>query len=183
VQPVDIRILTPADASAWWHLRLEALETEPESFGSSAEEHRSTSVADTAARLGSDPANNFAVGAFVEGDLVGMAGFYRERGLKVRHKGNVWGVYVTGRQRGAGIGRMIMDALLARASLVEGVEHIVLMVTTTQEAAMSLYHSLGFRSFGCERRAIKIGGRYFDTEHMVRYLGDAPALTSRRAQL
>jgi hypothetical protein len=33
--------------------------------------------------------------------------------------------------------------------------------------------SLGFRSFGCERRALKIGQRYVDEEHMVLDLADA----------
>jgi hypothetical protein len=30
-----------------------------------------------------------------------------------------------------------------------------------------LYRSLGFESFGCERKALKIGGRYIDEENMV----------------
>lgn len=38
MQHVDIRPLTAADASAYWHVRIEALETEPDAFGSSAEE-------------------------------------------------------------------------------------------------------------------------------------------------
>jgi hypothetical protein len=52
VPPLDIRILTAADAMSFCHLCLEALETQPEAFSASADEHRATSVADVAARLG-----------------------------------------------------------------------------------------------------------------------------------
>ena len=37
---------------------------DPDAFASSAEEHRATTVEETAARIGFDPANNFIVGAF-----------------------------------------------------------------------------------------------------------------------
>lgn len=175
VQPLDIRIFTAADAGAFWHLRLEALETETDAFGESAEEHRATTVADVAARLGSDPANNLVIGAFVDGALVGTAGFYRSKNLKERHKGHIWGVYVAAAMRGKGIGRSIMSALLEHAASVQGIEQIGLMVATTQAAAIALYQSLGFRSFGCERRALKIGDRYVDQEHMVLDLNSAVA--------
>jgi RimJ/RimL family protein N-acetyltransferase len=170
LQHLEIRLLTPADAAAYWHFRLEALETEPDAFGASPEEHRATTIAGAAERLGSDPANNFVVGAFVEDRLVGTAGFYRDRSIKERHKGHVWGVYVTAAMRGSGLGRGIMNALLEHASRVEGIEQIVLLVTTSQTAAAALYQSLGFRSFGRESRALKIGQRYVDEEHMVLYL-------------
>jgi ribosomal protein S18 acetylase RimI-like enzyme len=101
-----------------------------------------------AARLGSDPENNFVLGAFVDGVLVGTAGFYRSKNLKERHKGHIWGVYATSAMRGTGIGRSIMSAVLEHAARVEGSEQIGLLVATTQAAAMGLYQALGFQSFG-----------------------------------
>jgi ribosomal protein S18 acetylase RimI-like enzyme len=126
---------------------------------------------EVAARLGSDAANNFVVGAFVDGVLVGTGGFYSSKNLKERHKGHIWRVYVTAAMRGSGVGRNIMNAVLDRAASVEGIEQIRLLVATTQAAAMGLYQSLGFQSFGRERRALKIGERYVDEEHMVLHLG------------
>jgi hypothetical protein len=46
----------------------------------------------------------------------------------------------------------------------------MLSVVTTQDAAISLYRSLGCESFGCERRALKIGDRYLDEENMVLFV-------------
>jgi hypothetical protein len=87
--------------------------------------------------------------------------------VEERHKGHVWGVYVTAALRGTGIGRSVMCALLEHAARVKGIEQLGLLVATTQAAAMELYQTLGFRSFGCERWALKIGERYVDEEHMV----------------
>jgi RimJ/RimL family protein N-acetyltransferase len=164
---MEIRLLTADDAAAYWTIRQEALESEPEAFSSDAEEHRLTTVSDAAANLGSDPATRFMLGAFAENELVGIAGFHREQKRKTRHKGNVVGVFVAQWTRGHGIGRMMMQVLLDRARRIEGVEQVVLSVTTRMTAAVRLYRSLGFQAFGCEQRALKIGDQYLDTEYMV----------------
>ncbi|MGA7302033.1 MAG: GNAT family N-acetyltransferase [Candidatus Sulfotelmatobacter sp.] len=170
---IDLRFLAAIDVDAYRNIRREALESEPGAFGSSPEEHHGLSREEIAERISFDPSEKFVVGAFVGDRLVGTAGFFRHKGLKERHKGRIWGVYVTREARRQQIGRDMLRMLLERASHVGGIEQIMLSVATTQNAAVSLYRSLGFEPFGCERRALKIGERYVDEEHMVLFIHKA----------
>ena len=82
---MDIRFLGPEDAGEWLRLRIEALQRSPEAFSASLEEYRSLNLEDVKKRLWSD-GNAFVVGAFQDGRLIGVAGFYREKGSKSCHK-------------------------------------------------------------------------------------------------
>lgn len=164
---MEIRLLTADDASEWLRLRLEALETDPEAFSSSVEEHHTLTAEGVRSRLGSTVEDSFVVGAFQEGRLFGTVGFYREKGPKNRHKGRVWGVYLTPKARGTGVARQMMEHMLGRAARIDGLGQILLAVTTTQKAAHKLYRSLGFETFGTEPRALKIGEKYIDEEYMI----------------
>ncbi len=166
---MEIRILSAADAEAYWRIRLESLECDPEAFGASVEEHRTFSMDDAAKRISAD-ANSFVVGVFDGERLVGTAGFFRSKGIKERHKGRIWGVYVSRSARGKGAARRMLRALLDRAIAMDGLEQIQLAVGDTQETAARLYRSLGFESFGVEKQALKVGDRYIDVDHMVLYV-------------
>jgi RimJ/RimL family protein N-acetyltransferase len=166
---MEIRFLTAEDASEWSRLRLEALQSDPAAFSSSVEEHQALPIEEVKKRLSADP-DSFVVGAFEEGRLVGMAGFHRETGPKTRHKGRVWGVYVTTSKRGQGLARGMMKALLERATAIAGLEQVLLSVTSTQTAALALYRSLGFELFGTELRALNINGEFIDEHYFVRRL-------------
>jgi RimJ/RimL family protein N-acetyltransferase len=178
---MDLRLLTQHDAEAWWYLRLEALENAPSSFADTAEDHRRTTVEAARSRLASSsPGENFIIGMFEDGRLGGVAGFYRHERGHFRHKGHIWGVYVTPGSRRKGVARALLAEIIRRARDIAGIEQINLVVSAPHVAAKQLYYSLGFRTFGIERRSLKIGNHYVDDELMTLLLIPAPSESSPR---
>jgi ribosomal protein S18 acetylase RimI-like enzyme len=167
---MNMRLLTPDDAEAFWRLRLEALRNDPASFADSAEEHLNTTVETARERLRKgDPAANFIVGMFEEGKLTGTAGFCRYTHNKERHKGHIWGVYVRPESRGKGVASVLMKDIVRRAREIDGIEQITL-VASANLPAQRLYKALGFESYGIEPHSLKIGDQYIDDVLMVRWL-------------
>lgn len=167
---MEIRLLTADDAEAFWRLRLEMLRNDPASFADSTEEHETTTIDTVRQRLEEgNPASNFVVGSFADGHLTGSAGFFRRPNNKERHKGHVWGVYVSPSQRGKGVGKALMLEIIRRARQISGIEQITL-VASAKLPAQRLYESVGFKGYGIEPHSLKIGAEYVDDILMVLFL-------------
>jgi ribosomal protein S18 acetylase RimI-like enzyme len=160
---MQIRRLLHDDAPRYRELRLRALREHPDAFTSDADEEALKPLDWYAQRLGA-PGQAFW-GAWEEGALCGALGLEHDFRAKTRHRGKVVGMYVAPECSGRGGGRALLDALLAHARTVP-LELLVLTVTEGNRRAQALYERAGFRSFGIEPRAIRVGGRDLAKNHM-----------------
>jgi ribosomal protein S18 acetylase RimI-like enzyme len=167
---VEIRQLTEADAATYVEVRLRGLREDPVGFGETYEEALARPLAETEARFrGHDAAiGTFILGAFDEGGaLVGMVTMVREPQTKLRHRANIYGMYVAPEVRQHGVGRALLADVCARAAQLDGLEQLHLFVVTTNEPAQRLYRSVGFVTYGTALNAFKHNGEYWDEDFMV----------------
>ena len=169
LERVQVRPLAEADAAEYRELRLRALREHPEAFTSSYEEDQLKPLAWARSRIvaSAEAPHDFVLGAFVGGRMVGILGMSVEPRAKIRHKGHVFGMYVAAEHAGRGIGRQLMALCIARATAIESLEQLQLTVTEDNGRARSFYERAGFRAFGVERNAVKLGERYLHKCHMA----------------
>ena len=160
-----MRKLTVEDGEALWTLRLRALKDNPEAFAATHAETLRNGKEHFILR-NRPKKDAFYLGAFESG-LVGMVYFRRDEGSKNHHKGRILGMYVQPENRGLGLGKALLREVITQANSFTGLEQLHLMVVTTNDAARSLYRSLGFQVYGTMLQAMKVDEQYWDEELMV----------------
>jgi ribosomal protein S18 acetylase RimI-like enzyme len=144
---VEIRVVRPAEWRGLKRLRLRALATDPDAFGSTLAEERATP--DTAWRAWA--AEGWGIGSqttliAVDGDRwVGM-GVCVVLDAEPR-TAKVFAMWVAPAARRQGVGRGLLDALTQWASSTEA-EELVLDVTEGNTSAMRLYERADFTGTG-----------------------------------
>ena len=170
---VTVRRLTPADAPAYRAARLAALQADPAAFLTNAAEFAALGDEALAARLAPDAAG-VTLGAFVDGELLGLLTLVREAAPPLAHRVNVYGVSVAPPARGQGVGAALVQAGVELARSWAGVTSLHLAVMDSQPAALSLYERAGFRVWGTQPDAVRRDGRVY-TEHWLSLDLTAPA--------
>ena len=158
---VTVRQLGAQDVEDFRRIRLSALATAPEAFGSTLDRETTRPLEMFAERLSA----SIVFGAYRDGRIVGMIGLKREDGPKMSHKAFIWGFFVEPECRGLGLGTALIEAALAAAR--EIVEQVALTVVEGNAEAARLYERFGFQRYGTEPRALKSADGYVDEALMV----------------
>ena len=117
---------------------------------------------------------HLALVAEVDGALVGFLHFAVSHRQRLAHHGAL-GISVKKSHWGRGIGKALMETLLAWATDEPGVEKVCLAVVATNERAVRLYQNLGFMEEGRRIKEVKFGpGRYEDDLLMYRWVKSPP---------
>lgn len=162
---ITIRALAGDDAEAFKALRLKAIQDAPTAIWPTHNEEAARTLDETRNRIRTTE-HQVMFGAFAGPTLIGIAGLRREPLVQVAHKAVLWGVFVDPEHRRGGIAGRLLDAAIAHARAAR-VRQIQLCVNAENPRAQALYRNAGFETFGIERRAMRVGQRFYDEEHMV----------------
>ncbi|HEX5686860.1 MAG TPA: GNAT family N-acetyltransferase [Ideonella sp.] len=176
---MTITRLTPADAETYRTLMLQGYALHPEAFTASVAERGPLPISWWHQRLqpGAD-ARERVLGAWMGGELAGVAGLSFEARERSRHKATLFGMYVPQQHRQRGLGRQLVQAVLAEAAQRPDTLLVQLTVTAGNAAAQSLYAACGFVPFGTEPFAVQLGTGFVDKVHMWCDLGKRPGWSS-----
>jgi 3-hydroxyisobutyrate dehydrogenase-like beta-hydroxyacid dehydrogenase/ribosomal protein S18 acetylase RimI-like enzyme len=157
-----VRRLRRDDAQTFRTVLLDALKEHPDAFSASFEDELRLPIETFEGRLESGE----MFGAFAGDALVGIVTLQPGALRKRRHVAMLWGMYVVPTVRRTGVAACLMAAALEHASAQ--VDQVELFVNIENDVARRFYRRFGFEPYGHMRRALRVDGRDYDAEMMVR---------------
>lgn len=142
-----VRPFVATEWEIYRELRFRALEDSPDAYGGTIAEARARPQSFWSERLqsGLESQLDQPLCALFDGEPMGLAWGMREpTDLEQAHLFQMW---VAPRHRGRGIGRMLLDEIVAWAR-ASGARSLNLSVTCGNSAASRMYYEAGFVSFG-----------------------------------
>ena len=167
---MEIREIQVEDSDVYVAHRLEMLRESPDAFLTTAEEHEAMPLEHHVRRMEENARSEdiHMVGAFEGNNLLGSMLLLRQSRARRRHVACIAAVYVTPTARGHGIGGKLLDTLIDHAKQrMRGVEILQLGVASSNVAAIALYRSRGFTTYGREIKAMKSANQYLDEDLMM----------------
>ncbi|MGZ3902366.1 MAG: N-acetyltransferase family protein [Bacteroidia bacterium] len=169
-----IRLLTPADVSAYKAFKLYSLSESPFAFSDSYEDESKKSDLDFQRELEivGLPAESFVLGAFSPlKELIAFVKFKRDVRTKARHKASLHSLYVKPQYRGSGLAKKLLEELFKTIKPLQNLEQIHLWALISDSSVVHFYEKCGFLKQGAiVKNDLKIDGKYVDASYMVKYL-------------
>ena len=169
-QTIIIRSASPADAQGVLRLaHAEIAESEfsittPEEFHPTIEQEVEWIQSHT------NDAGRVIIVAETDGQLIGLLNFQNSYRKRLAHQGE-FGIGVRKEWRNQGVGRVLLQTLIAWGEANPIIEKLCLEVFSNNERAIHLYSSLGFQVEGRLARQVKMDqGKYLDLIAMGRFV-------------
>ncbi len=171
---MTIRPLSTQDAHAYQTLRLQALQTNPDSYLSTyeSEKDKPTDAFAWEIRYAASPQLGGYYGLFTDAEpqeLIGYAQLDPSQLPKQQHTAALFNLYVHPDHRHQGHAKKLISHITDLAKQ-HGIEQIFINCNRKNQPAQKLYQSLGFTEYGVKSKAVKWQGEYDDEVQMVKEL-------------
>lgn len=160
--------LAAADAPVYRALMMRAYAEEPDAYTTTAEERAAEPDDWWVRRIAAPDGRAVAYGAWQGDELVGAAALEFSRKPRTAHDALLLGMYVRPESRGQGAAQALVQACIDHCAARGGIRHLKLTVTDGNAAAIRLYESAGFATWGVEPGAILVAAGLRAKRHMWR---------------
>jgi ribosomal protein S18 acetylase RimI-like enzyme len=161
---IEIKELPDDRWKDYREVRLDALISDPIAFGSSYEEEIILPDEEWVKRIKN------VLFAMLNDKPIGMIVYIFNKGLKIKHIANIYGVYVKKEYRCQGVGKKLLENTITKILTNNNIIKINLSVNPQQVAAVKLYEKYGFESIGVLKNDLLIEDKFYDEVVMEKYI-------------